>query len=218
MLRKETRISRRGRKPPEASLNLRRKPLQSRSEETIAVILEASTQILETRGLAAFNTNAIAERAGVSIGSLYQYFPGKEAILAALHKHFEEQLMLAVNNSLTQSLGQTLQLRLRSLVGALIDAHTRSPNLHRILELEEDRILHNSTSSLDTTMRKSVAHMLLDAGLRFPGISIQAAAEDLCVIARALIDTALTRSTGGITASRQRRIVNALERYAGLST
>src|SRR5271165_1376438 len=62
----------------------RKKPRQVRSEATVAAIFEATAQILHSRGGAGLNTNAIAELAGVSIGTLYQYFPNKNAILIAL--------------------------------------------------------------------------------------------------------------------------------------
>src|SRR5271163_4144859 len=68
------------------SENQRRKPRQARSRLTWEAIVEAAAQILERDGAAAFNTNAVAERAGVSIGTLYQYFPDKQAILAAAAK------------------------------------------------------------------------------------------------------------------------------------
>lgn len=62
----------------------RRTPRQPRSEATVTAILEAAFQLLEADGVEALTTNRIAERAGVSIGTLYQYFGGKQAILAAL--------------------------------------------------------------------------------------------------------------------------------------
>lgn len=62
----------------------RKMPRQGRSTETVRAIIEATARILEQDGLGAFTTNAVAERAGVSIGSLYQYFPGKEALVGAL--------------------------------------------------------------------------------------------------------------------------------------
>jgi AcrR family transcriptional regulator len=66
-----------------ASKIQRRKPRQARARATCEAILEAASQILERDGAAGFNTNAVAERAGVSIGTLYQYFPDKTAILLA---------------------------------------------------------------------------------------------------------------------------------------
>lgn len=62
----------------------RRTPRQSRSEATVDAILEAAFQLLEQGGVEALTTNHIAERAGVSVGTLYQYFGGKQAILAGL--------------------------------------------------------------------------------------------------------------------------------------
>ncbi len=64
--------------------NKRRIPHQARAAETVAAILEGATQVLEAGGSAGFTTNAVAERAGVSIGTLYQYFGDKNAVLRAL--------------------------------------------------------------------------------------------------------------------------------------
>ena len=64
--------------------SLRKIPGQARSAETVRIIVEAAARILEEGGLGAFTTNAVAERAGVSIGSLYQYFRGKDALVGAL--------------------------------------------------------------------------------------------------------------------------------------
>jgi AcrR family transcriptional regulator len=69
---------------PNKSLSFqRRSPKQARSRATVEAILEAAAQILERRGADALTTNDVAERAGVSIGTLYQYFPDKAAILVA---------------------------------------------------------------------------------------------------------------------------------------
>lgn len=67
-----------------AAEKTRKIPTQRRSHATIEVVLEAAAQLLESAGEAGFNTNALAERAGVSVGTLYRYFPNKQAILAAL--------------------------------------------------------------------------------------------------------------------------------------
>lgn len=62
----------------------RKKPVQARSRETVTTILEAATHVLQRRGYSGFTTNHVAARAGVSIGSIYQYFADKDALLAAL--------------------------------------------------------------------------------------------------------------------------------------
>lgn len=64
--------------------NTRKIPRQRRAQVSVDVVLEAAAQVLEVSGEAGFNTNAVAERAGVSIGTLYRYFPDKQAILLAL--------------------------------------------------------------------------------------------------------------------------------------
>ena len=70
-------------KPPYA---MRKQPRQQRAAATVNAILEAAARILVDTGYATASTNRIAERAGVSIGSLYEYFPGKEAIFAELRR------------------------------------------------------------------------------------------------------------------------------------
>jgi AcrR family transcriptional regulator len=65
-------------------LKPRKTPSQPRAADTVAAIIEAAPQVLETEGFEGFNTNAIARRAGVSIGSLYQYFLGKDSLSIAL--------------------------------------------------------------------------------------------------------------------------------------
>lgn len=62
----------------------RKRPRQARSVATFEAILEAAARILESLSFAGFNTNAVAELAGVSIGSLYQYFPSKDALIVEL--------------------------------------------------------------------------------------------------------------------------------------
>ncbi len=70
--------------PSSADVTPRKSPIQDRSRRTVETILEAAAQVLETRGYATATTDRIAERAGVSVGTLYQYFPNKDAILLAL--------------------------------------------------------------------------------------------------------------------------------------
>ncbi len=75
----------------EKSVTPRKPPIQKRSRETVEVILEAATQVFIQMRYSAGTTNRIAERAGVSIGSLYQYFPNKDAIPASLaERHLTE--------------------------------------------------------------------------------------------------------------------------------
>jgi AcrR family transcriptional regulator len=100
----------------------RRIPRQGRAEETVAAILEASAQLLEAGGLAAFTTNAVAERAGVSIGTLYQYFADKQALLRAIAEREMTTTLAAVSAALRGDSQASLEVRMRTMVRAIINA------------------------------------------------------------------------------------------------
>jgi AcrR family transcriptional regulator len=109
--------------------------VQERSRETVQAILEAAAQVFERHGYAAGTTNRIAQRAGISVGSLYQYFPNKDAILVALtEQHLEEgtariaPLLLGF-----ASRPPTIEAGVRQLVDTTIDLHRHAPRLHRVL-------------------------------------------------------------------------------------
>ena len=107
--------------PRQTPESKRRIPRQARAAETVSLILEATAQILEAGGLEAFTTNAVAERAGVSIGTLYQYFSDKRAILLALAEQ-EVQATLVALGSPKKEAGVSLEDRLRHTVRAIIHA------------------------------------------------------------------------------------------------
>lgn len=100
----------------------RRTPSQSRSAGTVAAILEAAAQVLEKGGLAAFTTNAVAERAGVSIGTLYQYFGDKNALLLALARRELEAALGAVGRALRGEADPSIEGRVRAMVRAMVHA------------------------------------------------------------------------------------------------
>jgi AcrR family transcriptional regulator len=104
------------------------------------VILEASARILESEGLRGFNTNEVAAKAGVSVGSLYQYFPNKDAILLALINSFEDATHKAIVEAIQGGRGRPLKPCLRLFVRALVAMHYRRPRLNRVLEAEEERL------------------------------------------------------------------------------
>lgn len=106
-----------------------------RSRGTVAAILEAAARIFSEHGYAAGTTNRIAERAGVSIGSLYEYFPNKDALLVALMEaHIAEgREILAAAAQDTLVPGRPLHEVAERLVGAMIELHARDRTLHRVL-------------------------------------------------------------------------------------
>jgi AcrR family transcriptional regulator len=188
MLTNKTRVRDGRGRPGKKTVKARKVPGQARSQETVNVILEAGARILESDGLHAFNTNAIAERAGVSIGSLYQYFPNKDAILLALIGRFEEALHDAVVNAMQGGKGQELKPRLRLLVRALVVAHYDRPRLNRVLEAEEERLGSGANSA---PFHASVLQLLLDHQNEV-AVPVSGATERaLIAILRALVDLGL---------------------------
>jgi AcrR family transcriptional regulator len=110
---------------------MRKAPRQARSHATVAAIVEAGARILGLRGWAGFTTNEVAEVAGVSIGSLYQYFPNKLALAdAILRRHLDD--VLAVLRRAGEGRDQPAQL-IEDLVGGMIAIHCINPALHRVL-------------------------------------------------------------------------------------
>ncbi len=118
----------------------RRTPKQHRSRMTVDAICEAAAQVFEARGYSASTTNHIAERAGVSVGTLYQYFANKDAVAHALLERHMAEGMETIRPALARAMTLVDDVDmdeavaiLRDLVSAIIRLHTRAPRLHRVL-------------------------------------------------------------------------------------
>jgi AcrR family transcriptional regulator len=111
-------------------------PRQARSRALVEAVLESTARVLVERGYAGTNTNLVAERAGVSIGSLYQYFPNKDSLIAALHERHGGEMRAVVETMLATDHPRDLRGHLAVLVHAMLAAHQVEPELHRLLEQE----------------------------------------------------------------------------------
>lgn len=121
-----------------APLEARKRSVQRRSAATVDAILEAAARILESAGLAGYTTNAIAARAGVSVGSLYQYFPNRDALTAALIDRESAPLLAEVEAAGAASSCEAALLRL--IRAAVAQHQMRRPELARLLDFEEWRL------------------------------------------------------------------------------
>jgi AcrR family transcriptional regulator len=127
-----------------------RRPTQRRARQTVEAILDAVTRVLKRQGLKAVTTNRIAEAAGVSIGSVYQYFPDKQAIFVALHRRHIDAIDRLVATRLVENADSPLEELIRSMVEAITDAHTSDPELYEMMFSE---VPHRAEGTKDFTVR-----------------------------------------------------------------
>ncbi len=113
---------------------------QERSRATVDALLDATARILVKEGFDKASTNRIAEVAGVSVGSLYQYFPSKEALVAAVIERHQQEIMQTVRHELADVLAQPVGKAVRKLVAAAVKAHRVDPRLHRVLAEQIPRV------------------------------------------------------------------------------
>ena len=118
-------------KKPLASV--RKEPVQERSRRTVQAILQATAQVLVRLGYEKTTTGAVAECAGVSIGTLYQYFPNKEMLVAGVIDDHYREVLATVEAVLLDHVKSPLDVSLRALIRASLDAHRLRPELHKVL-------------------------------------------------------------------------------------
>ncbi len=145
-------------------LSPRKQPRQGRSRQTWNEILEAAARVFGERGYAAGTTNHIARVAGVSIGSLYEYFPNKDAILVALAERHLERMTLEVERLLAeaQDRAEPIGALLHRFVTAMVSVHRGEPDLLRVLfsEAPHPSELHACVLRMEETLAHSVEVLL----------------------------------------------------------
>ena len=153
----------------------------------MAVIVEGAARILELNGFEGFNTNAVAEKAGVSIGSLYQYFPSKSALLVALVER-EAAPLLAMERELANI--ESSHAAIRCYIQAGVRNQLRRPQLARLIDIaEKDDMFRDQVKGTLCHLEHVVEKILLlpDA----PKIKDRVlAAADVVSLTRSLIDAA----------------------------
>jgi AcrR family transcriptional regulator len=126
--------------PPRARTIPRKNPRQERSQATVDALLQATARVLVKDGYDRASTNRIAEAAGVSVGSLYQYFPSKEALVAALiDRHMSEMTQLLEAKAIELA-AAPIDVALREVIRAMIEAHRIDPRLHQVLVEQVPRL------------------------------------------------------------------------------
>ena len=165
----------------------RRHPRQDRSRAKVNSILAAAADICAGRGIDALTTNAVAARAGVSIGSLYQYFPGKEALLAALIRSERAGLLQAVEQIVSTDASRSLAELSDALIDLTISHHLERPALSRTLAVARLHLPPDAEAAeFSTRITVLIAARLHELQVPQP----ETTARDLMAILRGMIEAA----------------------------
>lgn len=180
--------------PQDQRTRPRKQPRQARAQHTVNAIIEASARILEGQGHSGFTTNAVAELAGASIGTLYQYFPDKDALLGALIARETSRLIEEVEAA---SMIATGRGALDGVIEAAVRHQVRRPRLARLLDFEEARLPLDANTQL---VRAKIVTLLADI-LDRPDLPQQSdmpsATGDVLAIIRGMLDAAGERGEEG---------------------
>jgi AcrR family transcriptional regulator len=137
----------------------RRTPQQSRARATVDAILTAAAQILETREREEFTAKRVAEVAGVSIGSLYQYFANKQEVLDALAERYGAGVEASLSGEIERSTRLPLREAVRGCIERVVEMHRRNPSLHPTLACEPSPLTPEDMAGFrEATRRYLEAH------------------------------------------------------------
>jgi AcrR family transcriptional regulator len=132
----------------------RREPKQERARQTVEAVLEAVPRVLRRHGAEAITTNRVAEVAGVSVGSLYQYFPDKQAIFAALHDRHVDDVRDVIERTVADCATAPLEDLSAELVERLAAVHARDAELHEVVSAAVPSGKRGFTRALQATFER----------------------------------------------------------------
>jgi AcrR family transcriptional regulator len=157
-MRASTRVSPKPKPSRARATPARTPPRQERSRATVDVILDATARSLRQHGYDDTTTNRIAEIAGVSVGSLYQYFRNKPDLVVALIERHNAEMWAVFSDHATRAIGRPFALAIPALIDALFAAHLVDPALHRVLHQQIPRV--GALAILEATYARSHALVL----------------------------------------------------------
>jgi AcrR family transcriptional regulator len=187
----------------------RKSASQERSRLTVDAIVEATARILMKEGYDRASTNKIAAEAGVGIGSLYQYFPSKEALVAAVSERHSHEVLQLMRNALVKVAAHPIEVAAREFVSVAIEAHRVNPKLHRVLAEQVPRI--GRLESVDAIERdtRALIRGYLEAHRDEIDVADLDVAAFICVTAvEALTHTAVLHRPDVLTDEKAERFVD----------
>jgi AcrR family transcriptional regulator len=191
---------------------MRRAPKQARSRAMVEFIIQAAARVLGRQGWARFTTNEVADVAGVSVGSLYQYFPNKFALIDAIIKrHFDE--VLAVLRSVEAG-GQEPSKSAEELVRGMVAAHGIDPALHRVLldEMPSRGRLKTIHDEFETEYLRRYKAVIAANAKHRRSESDEIAAQVLSAAVKGVIHEAARKGTLGLPSLRE-ELVNLVSGF-----
>jgi AcrR family transcriptional regulator len=193
--------------------NPRKSASQERSRLTVDALLEATARVLVREGYDRASTNRIAEVAGVSIGSLYQYFPSKEALVAAVIDRHTQEVSQVTRNALLKVAARPIEVAAREFVSVAIDAHRVNPKLHGVLAEQIPRV--GRLDNVEANVREGYALVrgYLEAHRAEIDIAdLDLAAFVLVTVVEALTHAAVLRRPDILTGDKARQFVDDVTR------
>ena len=159
--------------PRRTALKPRKTPSQDRSKATVDAILEAAAYILVKHGWEKFTTNRVAERAGVNVASLYQYFPNKESIAIELQRRHIAKGQEAFPDRIEHLRSQPdVRAVLKVLIDGAVAEHRVQPKLHKVFAEELPRSSRRLHGRGDERLLAQLAHILEPYAIQVPDMGI----------------------------------------------
>lgn len=195
----------------------RKQPKQARARATVEAIVEATAHVLVEDGFERLSTNRVAKRAGVSIGSLYQYFPDKQALVLAVAEKHGDTMLSVLRASLASVADMPVEQAVTSYIRLFIEAHMLEPELHHAIHFEARSItggrIRQSGLAAQQIVETFLAARLDDTQINDPA----AAAHVLVCAVESVAHSLLESSEGTGTDALVRETTDMVLRYVGYS-
>lgn len=183
---------------PHVAVKTRRKPSQARSVAAIEAILDAAARSLVARGYDATTTSLVAAEAGVSIGSLYQYFANKEALVAAVAQRHVDRQMQVMTTAAMGMVDATLAEVVHAMCAALVEAHQIDPELSNVLLQQVSHIGTSHHWEMERKARELVHGLLAARRDEILPEDLEAASFVLVTLVEGIIYSAMLQQDAGV--------------------
>jgi AcrR family transcriptional regulator len=192
----------------------RKQPKQARSRDLVTAIVEAAARVFEERGYEATTTNQIAEVAGVSVGSMYQYFADKQSLLTALHERHAADVLNVIESVRMSANERGLRASIALVVSGLLELHRVNPRLQRILHDEHSSLEYRKT---DSVLGREILARTTELLGSYPELSLENPALTAQLLVRVVEDlvhaAVLDPPESGTKDEVERAIVQAAEAF-----